>query len=83
MSGREDGVVAHFNHQFFQRSETFLYFSISNLAAFRPICLNWLPAPIVNRGVPTATTDRAGTAEKEEAPTERLIDQIFAEEVWE
>ncbi|UCC38738.1 MAG: glycosyltransferase [Candidatus Aminicenantes bacterium] len=34
-------VVAHINHSFFAKSETFIYNYISNLKRYHPICLTW------------------------------------------
>ncbi len=34
-------IVAHINHSFFAKSETFIYHPISNLKQFHPICLCW------------------------------------------
>jgi colanic acid/amylovoran biosynthesis glycosyltransferase len=41
-------TVAHINYRFFERSETFIHFYLSNFKHVHPICMNWSLSPIVN-----------------------------------
>jgi colanic acid/amylovoran biosynthesis glycosyltransferase len=48
-------VVAHVNYLFFISTQSFIYFYLSHLRRFRPICLTRAPeSPLISRSIPVA-----------------------------